>query len=88
MNTVSLDKGGYICYGALVKGLFNMDDDWVNRTVIDVCNRSFLIISDDGEERIITCETTEQFMDVMEVVNKLLEPERIKYADVLLHEKK
>jgi len=64
-----------------------MDDDWVNRTVIDVCNRSFLIISDDGEERIITCETTEQFMDVMEVVNKLLEPERIKYADVLLHEK-
>ena len=87
MNTVSLDKGGYICYGALVTGLFDMDDDWVNRTIIDVCNRSFLIISDDGEEKIITCETTEQFMDVMEVVNKLLEPERIKYADVLLHKK-
>ena len=65
-----------------------MNDDWVNRTVIDVCNRSFLIISDDGEEKRVTCETTEQFMDVMEVVTELLEPERIKYADLALHETK
>ena len=64
-----------------------MEDDWVNRTVIDVCNRSFLIISDDGEEKTIVCETTEQFMDVMEVVNKLLEPERIEYAGLSIHEK-
>ena len=63
-----------------------MDDDVVNRTIIDVCRRSFLIISDEGEERILSCETTEQFMDVMEVVTQLLEPERIKYADLALHE--
>ena len=63
-----------------------MDDDLVNRTIIDVCRRSFLIISDEGEERILSCETTEQFMDVMEVVTRLLEPERIKYADLALHE--
>ena len=42
-----------------------MDDDFVNRTVIDVCRRSFLIIADDGKEKMVTCETTEQFMDVM-----------------------
>ena len=64
-----------------------MDDDWVNRTIIDVCNRSFLIISDDGEEKFITCETTEQFMDVKEVVNKLLDPDRIEYAGLSIHEK-
>jgi hypothetical protein len=64
-----------------------MDDDFVNRTVIDVCNRSFLIISDDGEEKHITCETTEQFMNVMEVVTKLLEPDRIEYAGLSIHEK-
>jgi len=57
-------------------------DDLVNRTIIDVCTRSFLIISDDGEERMITCETTEQFMNVMEVVNKLLDPERIEYSNL------
>ena len=59
-----------------------MDDDWVNRTIIDVCNRSFLIISDDGEERTITCETTEQFMDVLEVVTSQADPEIIKYAEI------
>ena len=57
-------------------------DDFVNRTIIDVCTRSFLIISDGGEERMITCETTEEFMDVMEVVNKLLDPERIEYSNL------
>ena len=57
-------------------------DDFVNRTIIDVCTRSFLIISDDGEERMIKCETTEQFMNVMEVVNKLLDPERIEYSNL------
>ena len=64
-----------------------MNDDFVNRTVIDVCNRSFLIMSDDGEEKTVTCETTEQFMDVMDVVTELLQPERIKYADLAIHEK-
>ena len=64
-----------------------MEDDWVNRTIIDVCNRSFLIISDDGEEKLITCETTEQFMDVKEVVNKLLDSDRIEYAGLSIHEK-
>ena len=59
-----------------------MDDGFVNRTIIDVCRRSFLIISDDGEEKMITCETPEQFMDVMEVVDKLLDPDRIVYAEI------
>ena len=65
-----------------------MDDGFVNRTIIDVCRRYFLIISDDGEEKLVRCETPEQFMDVMEVVDKLLEPERIVYADISTREKR
>ena len=65
-----------------------MDDGFVNRTIIDVCRRSFLIISDDGEEKLVKCETPEQFMNVMEVVDKLLEPERIMYADIATREKR
>ena len=65
-----------------------MDDGFVNRTIIDVCRRSFLIISDDGEEKLVRCETPEQFMEVMEVVDKLLEPERIVYADISTREKR
>ena len=56
-------------------------------TIGDLGNRSFLIISDEGEERKVVCETTEQFMDVMKVVTDLLEPERIKYSDLSIYEK-
>ncbi len=62
-----------------------MDDDFVNATIIDVCARSFKIISDDGKEKIVTCETTQQFMDVLEVVTDLLEPDRIEYADLAIN---
>ena len=63
-----------------------MDDDFINRTIIDVCNRSFLLISDDGEERLITCETTEQFMDVLEVVTNQADPDLIEYTDLAIYE--
>tara|TARA_Y100001956_G_scaffold76141_1_gene84974 strand:+ start:439 stop:663 length:225 start_codon:yes stop_codon:yes gene_type:complete len=65
-----------------------MDDDVVNRTIIDVCTRSFLIISDEGEEKLVRCETPEQFMDVMEVVDRLLDPDRIIYAPISTEEKR
>ena len=55
--------------------------------ILLIGNGSNLLISDDGEERVITCETTEQFMDVKEVVHKLLDPERIEYAGLSIHEK-
>tara|TARA_B100000287_G_scaffold233268_1_gene219637 strand:- start:182 stop:406 length:225 start_codon:yes stop_codon:yes gene_type:complete len=65
-----------------------MIDGFVNRTIIDVCRRSFLIISDEGDEKLVQCETPEQFMDVMEVVDNLLEPERIVYAELSTKEER
>ena len=35
----------------------------------------------------IICLSSKQFLDVMEVVNDLLEPERIKYANLAIYEK-
>ena len=64
-----------------------MEGELVRETIIDLCNRSFLIISDNGYEKKIMCQTSEQFLGVMEVVNDLLEPERIKYANLAIYEK-
>ena len=64
------------------------EGDYVNCTVIDVCARTFLIVGDNGKEKTVTCETTQQFMDVLEVVTDLLEPERIEYEDLAIHGKK
>ena len=65
-----------------------MDNEVVDGIVIDVCTRTFKLWSDEGSERIVTCETTEQFMDVLEVVTDQLDPDRIEYADLSVYGKK
>ena len=65
-----------------------MDNEVFEGIVIDVCTRTFKLWSDEGSERIVTCETTEQFMDVLEVVTDQLDPDRIEYADLSVYGKK
>ena len=52
--------------------------------VIDVCTRSFLLISDEGNEKLVECETVQEFMNVLEVVTANLEPDQIEYADLAI----
>ena len=42
-----------------------MNDTYVQSVVIDVCSRTFLLLSDKGDEKVIECETAEQFMNVL-----------------------
>ena len=64
-----------------------MDDECVESIVIDVCAKSFLLESDEGTKKKVVCDTTEEFMNVMEVVTSTADPKLIKYADLQLHEK-
>jgi len=52
--------------------------------VIDVCTRSFLLISDEGNEKLVECDTVQEFMNVLEVVTANLEPDQIEYADLAI----
>ena len=54
--------------------------------VIDVCTRSFLLISDEGNEKMVECETVQEFMNVLEVVTANLEPDQIEYANLAVEE--
>jgi hypothetical protein len=54
--------------------------------VIDVCTRSFLLISDEGNEKLVECDTVQEFMNVLEVVTaNLSEPDQIEYADLAVY---
>ena len=55
--------------------------------VIDVCSKSFLLLSDQGSEKTVKCDTTEEFMNVLEVVTSNLSPEQIEYADIAVYGK-
>tara|TARA_B100001093_G_scaffold399352_1_gene386816 strand:- start:118 stop:312 length:195 start_codon:yes stop_codon:yes gene_type:complete len=57
-------------------------DDFVLTVEIDVCSRSFILLSENGDERLITCETTDEFMRVLRVCDQLLPPDAIIYKEL------
>jgi len=57
----------------------------VQGIVIDVCTRSFLLLSDQGSERLVECDTVQEFMNVLDVVTSQLQPEQIEYADLAIY---
>ena len=59
-----------------------MDDDTVSRIIIDLCSRKFLLLSEEGQEKEVTCEDTDQFMRVLKVCTDRLDQSQIEYADL------
>jgi len=57
-------------------------DDFVFEVVVDICAKTFKLKSDKGDNKIIACEDTEQFMRVLDVCDKMLGPDMITYADL------
>jgi len=53
--------------------------------VIDVCTRTFLLLSDQGNERLVECDTVDEFMNVLEVVTSNLTEDQIEYADLAVY---
>lgn len=66
--------------------LMSTAQETVQGIVIDVCTKSFLLLSDYGNTKEVQCETTEQFMNVLDVVTSNLEPEQIRYADLAIYQ--
>jgi imidazoleglycerol phosphate dehydratase HisB len=63
-----------------------MDDDTLMEVVIDLCSRTFLLLSDEGQERVVTCDNTEQFMRVLKVCTDRLEEDQIRYDSINIGE--
>lgn len=48
------------------------DDAYLTRCVVNTTARSFYLYSSDGSEKEVTCETTQQFMDVLKLCREVL----------------
>tara|TARA_R100000008_G_C3567115_1_gene159770 strand:- start:596 stop:790 length:195 start_codon:yes stop_codon:yes gene_type:complete len=64
-----------------------MEDEYLMKCVVDTVKRSFYLYSNEGEERVVECDTVEQFMDVLEVVRATCPEERLVYAEPSLEKK-
>jgi hypothetical protein len=49
--------------------------------VVDTLARKFYLYSSEGDERIVECETVEQFMNVLDVVRSQLDEETLAYSN-------
>jgi len=62
-------------------------ETFVEGVLIDVCTKSFMLTSDQGDEKIVQCDTTEEFMNVLEVCTSQLSDDQIEYADLAVYGK-
>jgi len=60
-----------------------LEDEYLTRVVINPLSKSFLLLSSAGEEKVVDCDSVEQFMNVLEVVRNLVDPEDVAYVDPL-----
>ena len=59
-----------------------MNDASVVKTIIDICSRSFKIVSDEGYIQLVQCESVQEFMDVLEVCQEFLDEDMLVYSEI------
>lgn len=55
--------------------------EYLTRCVVDTLARKFYLYSSEGTEKVVDCETIEQFMNVLEVVRTQLDEETLVYSN-------
>jgi len=65
-----------------------MNDASVVKTIVDICSRSFKIVSDEGYIQLVQCESAQEFMDVLEVVNDFLDEDMLVFSEIITKPKR
>ena len=65
-----------------------MNDASVVKTIVDSCSRSFKIVSDEGYIQLVQCESAQEFVDVLEVVNEFCDDDMIIYSEIITKPKR
>ena len=60
-----------------------MEDEYLMKCVVDTAKRSFYLYSNEGDKKVVDCDTVEEFMNVLDVVRKTCPEERLVYAEPL-----
>ena len=58
-------------------------EEFLSRCVVDTLARKFYLYSSEGAERVVECESVEQFINVLEVVRTQVSDDCLAYTDPL-----
>ncbi len=56
-------------------------EEFLTRCVVDTLARKFYLYSNEGDERIVECDTVDQFMSVLDVVRNQVDPDMLAYSN-------
>ena len=60
-----------------------MQDEYLTRCVVDPIKRTVYLYSNEGTEKQVSCDTVEEFMNVLEFVRTTVDEETLCYANPL-----
>ena len=58
-------------------------EETLTRCVVDTLARKFYLYSSEGKEKLVECETVDQFMNVLEVVRTQVSEDCLAYSNPL-----
>jgi hypothetical protein len=56
-------------------------EELLSRCVVDTLARKFYLYSSEGKEKVVECETIDQFMNVLEVVRTQVSEDCLAYSN-------
>jgi len=60
-----------------------MIDEYLTRCVVDTLRRTITIYSSEGDKNIVTCDTVDEFMNVLNMVRSTCPEDVLVYSDPL-----
>ena len=60
-----------------------MEDEYLTKCVVDPSKRTVYLYSSEGDEKVVECDTVDEFMNVLSFVRSTTSEDMISYADPL-----
>lgn len=64
------------------------EDEYLTRVVVDTCSRKFYLYSNEGDDRVVDCDDIDEFMNVLELVRRVVDEDIIAYSGPLVSNQK
>lgn len=59
-----------------------MNDEYLSRCVVNIVKRKVYLYSSEGTEKEVSCDSVEEFMNVLEFVRGTLDENTLSYSDI------
>lgn len=61
---------------------FFMNDEYLTKCVVSIVERKVYLYSSDGTEKEVSCDTVEEFMNVLDFVRSTLDENTLSYSEI------